>query len=384
MAEATYQIQVRNRDGERVAIFVGAGRGTGGLQSLSYYKRVRTQGGSEARIDGLDERIDDLLINDSSYATSGLDFWWEFWRRDILGGVAWYRDFVVFHRHDEITQDQEGQDVYVARGSGLNVLLGSETIRADVGSAGANKSGVCETVAKEYVNEQIGPGAPAAQQRQGLTVQADAATGLAWANDRANENLADVLQELAEFTTADFMIEPTSNANDALTMDFRWYDGQYGEDRTEGNAGGLPPVILSPDLSDVTNIQFINSKLAEVNTCYVLGEGVGTLRNVVTVTTAGEAHTPWARRAVSREARSNNNAELTAEGNKVLAEQESKRGITFTVLQTPAVRYGRDWFVGDLVTVKFRGLEFTQKVMGVRVSMSSSGVETIKPELRDV
>ena len=105
---------------------------------------------------------------------------------------------------------------------------------------------------------------------------------------------------------------------------------------------------------------------------------------MVTVTANGEDHTPWARRAVSRKARSNDDTELTNEGEKTLAKQESKRSITFTARQTAATRYGRDWFLGDLVTVHFRGLEFTQKVVGVRVSINGVGEETIEPELEDV
>lgn len=384
MAEATYQIRVRDHSGAQVAVFVGGGRERGGLQSLTYLRRVRTPGGSDVRIDGLDERIDYLLMDNDNPANTGQDFWWEFWRRDPLGGIDWYRDFVAFHRSDNITQDQEGRDTYVARGQGLNILLQAETIRAAVGSAEALKTGAAETVAKDYVDEQIGPGAPAAQQRQGLTIQADAASGAAWEGDRANDNLFDVLEELAEHATADFMIVPTSEANNAIAMSFRWYDGQFGDDRTEGN-GVLPPVIFDPGLGNMTNVSYLNSRVDEVNVCYVLGQGNGSLRTVRTVTSGTETDTPWARRSVSRDIRNTNDTgALDDKGNETLNKQRSRRTLEFDARQTPATRYGRDWFLGDLVTVKFRGLSQTKKIVGVRVGLDADGNETIKLECEDI
>lgn len=382
MAEATYQIKVRDHTGANVALFVGGGRERGGLQSLSYRRRVRTPGGSLIRIDGLDERIDEFLMTTADNAP---DYVFEFWRRDLLGGLDWYKDFVVFHRSDEIGQNEEGVETYSARGSGFNVLLQSETIRADVGSTEAYKSGPAETVAKEYVDEQIGPGAVAAQQRQGLTVQVDGGTGANWAGSRANKNLYDVLREIAEFQTADFMIRPTSDANDAITMQFRWYPDQFGLDRTEGNTDGNVPMIFSPDLGNMTNATYRYSRLDEVNVVYVLGQGSGSLRTVVTRTSGTESDSPWNRYAVSRDARRTVDAtELNQKGDAVLDKQRAKRIITFDAQQTPASRYGRDWDLGDLVTVKMRGMEWTQKIVGVFVTLDASGNETIKPELQDV
>ena len=89
MAEATYQIKVRDHTGANVALFVGGGRERGGLQSLSYRRRVRTPGGSLVRIDGLDERIDEFLMTTADDAP---DYLFEFWRRDPLAGIDWYKE----------------------------------------------------------------------------------------------------------------------------------------------------------------------------------------------------------------------------------------------------------------------------------------------------
>ena len=67
-----------------------------------------------------------------------------------------------------------------------------------------------------------------------------------------------------------------------------------------------------------------------------------------------------------------------------LDKQRAQRKFSFNTRQTTATRYGRDWGLGDLISVEFRGTTITQKVTGVRVTMSADGTETIKPELEDV
>ena len=92
MAEAIYQIRARDTDGLQVALFVGEGRGEtgGGLQQFWYRKRLRTPGGFTLQVDGFDDRIADIELDD------GLDYLFEFWRRDILGSLDWYKDATFF------------------------------------------------------------------------------------------------------------------------------------------------------------------------------------------------------------------------------------------------------------------------------------------------
>lgn len=389
---ASYQIRVRNHDGAQIAVFAGGGRGAsgGGMQSLNYRKRNRTPGAGVVRVFGNDDRIPLLELLDSGAADTHLDYWLEFWRSDPLGGLDWYRDFVAVHRYDEFSQGSEGQIAYTMRGRGLNDLLQAEEIRWYKGSAQAAKSGVCETVAKEYVNENIGPGATVVAGRdragnfQGLSVQADGLTGAAWDGDRANKNLLDVLAELAEFAPGDFNLVPLSYHPDALTMEFQWAADQWGEDKTEGN-GARPPVIFSPDLGNVENLKMIFSRLAEVNVCDVGGPGAGVTRPYTYRTSGAELDSPWARRAVFRNA--TNTATAAGREDKAdetLNKQRARRELSFDAKQTTATRYGRDWDVGDLVTVKFLGRSYDKKILGVTIGVDADGNESITVETKDV
>lgn len=360
------------------------------MQSLSYYKRLRTPGSGYIRIFGDDERIALLELLDTGAVDTHLDYVFEFWRSDPLGGLVWYRDFSVFHRFDNYSQDEEGQIVYQAQGRGFNDLLQAEDIRWYAGSAQATKNGVCETVAKEYVDENIGPGATVVAGRaragnfQGLSVEASAGTGAAWSGGRANKNLLDVLAELAEFAPADFMLVPLSYHPAALTMEFQWRASQWGLDKTWGNAAGIPAVVFSPENGNVENVQMTFSRLAEVNICDVGGQGAGIARVYSYLTSGTEADSPWARRAVFRDARNEGTAAgREAKADEVLNKQRARRVLTFNARQTTATRYGRDWDIGDLVTVEFLGRSYDKKVVGVTLSVSSDGDETIAVESED-
>ena len=394
MAEALYQVRVRDTDGDTIAIFTGAGRGTigGGMQAFSYRKRLRTPGQWWQQIVGNDDRIAILELFDAAPGVeTHLDYIWEFWRRDPFGGLDWYRDFSGLHRYDSFVDDSEGQETYIPRGRGLNELIGAEPIRYDKGSAEAAKSGAAETVAKEYVEENIGPSAlPVDRIMPNLTVQVTAGTGNAWEGDRANKPLSDVLAELAEYAPGDFMIVDTSTGNATPAFEFQWKENQWGTDRTKENDGGIPAVIFGKERNNAQNIRYTYSRLNEVNTSYIIGQGAGDVRRDVTRTAADlgliavQTDSPWARRAVVRTTRDFTTAAMNDSADKTLYEQRSRRVIQLEVKQSQSTRYGRDWDIGDLVTLEHRGVDINEKVMGVTVTVSSNGETTLTPELQDI
>jgi len=359
------------------------------MQAFSYRKRLRTPGQWWQQIIGNDERIAILeLLDAAAGVETHLDFIWEFWRRDPAGGLDWYRDFSGLHRHDGFVDDSEGTETYIPRGRGLNDLLGAEPIRYDKGTTEAAKNGAAETVAKAYVDENIGPSAlPIARIMPNLTVQVTAGTGATWEGDRANKPLQDVLQELAEFAPGDYMIVDTSTGNDTPAFQFRWKANQWGTDKTRGND---PAVIFGKQRNNAQNIRYTYSRLDEVNTCYIIGQGAGTVRRDITRTAADigliatQADSPWARRAVSRATRDFATAAMNDTADRALYEMRPRRVIQLDVKQSKSTRYGRDWDVGDLVTLEHRGRDYDQKVMGVTVTVSAGGEITITPELQDI
>jgi hypothetical protein len=377
---SSYLLRLKDHSGAVVAQFAGGGRGRsgGGMQAFSYRKRLRTPGAATVRIYGDDDRVQDYLILDD-----GLDFQWEFFRNDPVANIDFYKDFDAFHRGEQFNQEESGRYVYISYGQGYNALLYSEVIRYASGSPQAQKSGDVAAVARAFVEENIGPSAGVdslgnSRAVPGLTVDTGAALGKTWQGDRANKLLADVLAELAEFGPGDYMVQGAG----AAAFEFVWRNVRWGRDRTRGNSEGNPPVILSPQFGNVEGIQASYSHLDEVNAVYTLGQGKGALQKVRTAVDGTLLNlSPWARRAVARSAgNSNSDAELDDQGEAALAEQRPIRRISFNVRQTVGTRYGRDWDMGDLVTVAYLGREYPMKVVGVTVSGSSDGAESITPE----
>ena len=380
MANPTYRVVLREPvGGAKRAVFVGRGRygpGTtndGSLAALNFWRRLRTAGSFTLYIDGQDDRIaefvDDAIV--------------QIERFDVYSG-AFVQVFEGLHASAELTMDKDGAERFISRGRGMNNLLAGEVILGFVGDATSLKSGASETVAKAYVNEAIGPGAGVddlglSRVRTGLTIEADAGTGAVWTGDRANSNLLDVLIEIANYAPGDFGI--ISGATPG-TFQFVWRDVRWGEDRSKLNTGGNAPVIFSPTRRNVENISIIVSRLDEANVVYAIGQGAGDQRARVTVANvASLGASPLARRAVARDASDESTPTgLTGRGYDALETFRPVVSARFDAINTDNTEWIRDWDVGDSVTVEYKNISITQKIIGVRVTLDGAGSETVAAE----
>ncbi len=362
----TYHVWLKNVAGSRVAVLDD-------WVSLTYTRRVNSPGQYTLTINGDDPKVD--LFE--------LDGQVEVWRADLANGIDWYRDFEGLHRQEIREYLARGEHRYTSQGRGYLDLLARRIIYAAAGSAGADKTGAAETVAKAFVDEQAGAGAAVARQTTGLTVQADGATGNTVTMKRAYRNLLEVLQEIALVGGGDFDLVGTGGA----TFEFRWYNGQLGSDRTVGNIGGLAPVIFSLAHGNMAQPRYTLDRLDEVNAVYVGGQGEGATRTVEPrVDAVAMAASTWNRREAFRDARNEDAVGgLQSKGDAYLAEQQARQSLTFDVLQVPACLYGKHYFLGDLVTARFGTVEVDKKVIQVTVNVATGGQrESITVELADV
>src|SRR5690606_23609829 len=76
-------------------------------------------------------------------------------------------------------------------------------------------------------------------------------------------------------------------------------------------------------------------------------------------------------------------AGLEAAGDARLAEVRALDRFDFETRDTEAVRYGRDWFLGDLVTARYEDIEQAKKIQAVTVTLTPGNdqVERIRPKL---
>lgn len=374
-----YQFVLKNLAGARVAIITD-------WRSLIYTRRVNGIGGYVLTIDGNSD-----LVNLFS-----LDGQVEIYRRDQSATPAfdWTLDFEGFHRTEVRSTNEQGLSRYSSQGVDYTDLVARRAILFRKGTTGADKVAVGETAIKEYVNENAGPGATVAGGRlfagvtTGLVIQADGAAGLSWTGSRPFRPLLDVIREISKAATVDFDVVGTG----AATFQFNAQARPIGTDRTNNgidpltglNAAGNAPVLFSLAFGNMRQPTYALNRIAEATSVVVLGRGTEGSRVVVERTNADIADSTWNRLEVVKNANQEDTvAGLNAVGDAMLDKLQAAETFDFEALETVSLRYGRDYFVGDLVTAEYQGIERDKQIIAAEITMAE-GVETINLELADV
>ncbi|MHC4716700.1 MAG: Gp37-like protein [Planctomycetota bacterium] len=362
--ETTHQVRIRDHTTGAIQIVFDD------WESLEYEKRVNHPGLCQIT----------LSQDHSAVPYFTLDRFVEVWRRP--DGQSLYRDYTGLYRGGEYSTASSGLTMFTAYSTGLLDVLRRRILLGNAGTSYTAKSGVAETVLKAFVDEQCVSGA-IFRAVTGLSVEADGAGGNSINVDRAWGNLLDVLQEFAgDLGGGDFDVDLT--AEGATTFEFAWYDDQLGTDRTWGN-GVNDPVVFGAEYGNVSAIGYGLMRLSEINAVVMGGRGQGGSRTTQTVTDATAiADSPLNRcEAFVNASNSSDGSTLTDHGSAELEERQAREALSFTILQSNQLQYGIDYFLGDLVTVRYDGTNYDKKVVAVRVSVDRQG-EQVTLETADV
>ena len=357
-----YDLRIRNQAGQVIATIDQ-------WLGVMFTRTVDDVDAFSLHLDGDDPRA--LLISD--------DYQIELWRQDLENGIAWYKEAEGFFCNFRYWTDASGLRHAELSGRGYQDLLARTTVRAAAGTAGASKSGPAETVIKEFVDEQAGPGA-GARARTGLTIQADAADGATVNLQRSNRNLLVVCQDIAKVGGGDFDVIGThpTQAGPA-TFEFRWYPAQRGTDRSA-------TVIFSEALGNMAEAEVTRQQTNVVNSALVGGQGEGAARETSLQEDAlSIALSPWGQRETfvdAREVEAGNTAALDQKGQQALAAATAFSGFTFRPVQTPGCLYGKHYFLGDLVQALYNGSIYIKKIQSVTLANDRGG-ENVGPALAD-
>jgi len=307
-----YHVVLKDPAGSQVAIFTD-------WQSLSFVQVVDGLKAWSFQLNGDDDRIDLFEVDGQV----------EFYRGDVAMGIQKYKEFEGLVRvfDDRFLADDKRQ--YTTEGRGYCDLLARRVIGYYAGSSQTDKAGPSETVMKQFVNENCGPGAASVSRLAngvitGFAVAPDLGLGSTWTGARAYRNVLDICQEIAVESGMDFDVVGTGPA----TYEFRTYPGQRGEDRTvDGldpytglNAAGNAPLVFALNFGNMRLPHYRDSRVSEVNSIFVLGQGAESNRSVEVVDDATAiAASPINRREISRDARNEDTTNgLTDRGNALL------------------------------------------------------------------
>jgi hypothetical protein len=301
-----------------------------------------------------------------------LDGQMEFYRADVANGIVSRLEFEGHYCDTDDSLDEEGTPTLVISGRGYNDLLHRRIIAEPAGTVEAERSGLAEVVAKSYVLIEC-TALALTREIPGLSVDPIVNVGNYVRTARAYRNVLTVVQECAAIGGGDFAVVGTGPA----TYEFRWYDGQLGTDRSA-------TVIFAPEWGNMSSPRLRRRRSQEVNAVLVGGQGDGIARTTVWREDAGRiADSPINRREAFVDQRQDSDPDgLDTAGDRALEEGNPRPELSFDVLQVPSCLYGLHYFLGDLVTAKFRGYEARLKIVGLDFTVSQAG-EQIKVIMAD-
>lgn len=188
-------------------------------------------------------------------------------------------------------------------------------------------------------------------------------------------------------------IVPTYSFNNVFSNVLGWtLMFSSGIDRTKGNADGNVPVIFSQQLSNINRVDYERNVENHCNIAYVAGEGEGNDRKWYEISinqNEQQIANNWERSELWVDARDiqsedDDGNKLTDEQYKVLINQRAEEKAVENDIQesyeatviTKNKRYvyGKDYFLGDFVTVidTQLGLEFDVQIIGITFSQQNT------------
>lgn len=226
------------------------------------------------------------------------------------------------------------------------------------------RSGPAETVLRGYVDANAGPGALAARRVAGLALQADLARG-AQVTERARfGNLLELCQAIGLAGGLGFRVVWAG----AGVLQLQLY---VPADRSDS-------AVFSQALGNLAGYDY-GAKRPTATAAVVGGGGELTARVLLERVNAAEEALYGVRREVFVDQRQTVvQAELEAAGDAALLEGVGGTSLTMTPTDTEAVAFGREYGLGDLVTVVVDGVTVVDLVREVTVEQTATG-ETVRP-----
>ncbi len=278
-------------------------------------------------------------------------------------------------------------DIYTIAGYGPEHMLWRNIFLSEDDPAEANgfstKSDPADTLIREVVYEQfINPAVNTSRVKTGLTAPAAAGTydTAAFREESSDAKVLALIKKIADARGVDFWVDYDESGP---TMTFQ--TGTIGTDRRKSTNEPLaqPYVYFSSQLGNLDEPELIIDRRNEQNHVYVFGQGPAGTRLAYDKVGEGATDSPWNDIEFGVQAKNTKTLDdWYIEADAALnAERAKLTGFTFRPQRgTQLARYGRDWFLGDLVTAAYQDTEVEVRVKGVTVDVTADS-EEIEPEM---
>lgn len=228
------------------------------------------------------------------------------------------------------------------------------------------RTGAAETIIRQYVNLNAGPGASVARRVPGLTLAADGGLGSAVTGRARFDNLLELIASLA-LQGGDLGFRVIQSGSGLL------FSVYAPRDMTAS-------AVFSLELGNLQGFEY-DEQAAGANYVICGGDGEGTAR---TFAESGDATstTHWGRIETFLDySKTTNVGELAI----AIAEELGKQAERFTAsadpIDTAGMAYMTHWQLGDRVTLIVDDIEVQAMVREVKVSLTPNGGEVVTPVL---
>lgn len=285
------------------------------------------------------------------------------------------RTMVIESLH--LNTDSENGHQYVVKGRSLESILDRRIVRKQTIINGSLQDGVALLLDQNAIN----PSDPDRKINK-LVFQSSTdplITGLTLDDQFFGETLLDVINYICQAYDIGFKIIVNSSGNFVFSL-------YAGVDRSFTSSGDSI-VLFSPKMDNITNSQYLFSKVPHKTTTLVGGEGEGSDRKVIDVNRSGGALTDLDRREAFTDASmisstyydgtlspSDYNLLLTSRGVRDLNGQSSLEVFDGQVDPSINYVYDRDYSLGDIVQIENEyGLNGTTRVQEFTFSEDKAG-----------
>lgn len=295
------------------------------------------------------------------------DYQLQFWRKRKL----------IFVGFVEAWDYQLRGGVYttIISGSDQNTLLNRRIVPFAAGTTNATYTGYNDDAMKFVFSTNYLNGDARDLAHMNLSVADDVSAGTQIVKSFAWNNVFKVLQELAGTEPETyFYIAPVGVANDGrVYFEFQTGVGYLGSDLTN-------KVVFGPEYGNVSDALLRNDYRTAINYVYAGGQGEGSDRVIVEV--EGEVFSPWGYNELFVDARNESDpAGVEAKGLQALYNNRPQTVLEATLVDTIQAKFGKDWVMGDKVTLYAFGEVYDVVVSNLMVKFSNKG-ETMITKVR--
>lgn len=267
-------------------------------------------------------------------------------------------------------------------GVGYTELLSRRVVVPLAGYETSDKAGNAETIIKQYVDEQSVNPADTDRIIPGFSIETDSSFGRYTTYSALYTNLLSVVSKISVDGEVEFGVVGGSVPG---TFVLRVLPA-WGTDRSTNNLNNNNPVQFDVEAGNMDIPIFSRNRSEERNVVYAGGRGEGINRLIIERHNINLNDSPLNRREGFLDLRNaRSESDLSTAALEYLDKYEAQSKLTFNVIQTQSLRWLTDWSLGDIVTAKYFGRLFDQRITAITVRVGTGAGqgqrEFVEPEM---